>query len=481
MSVISATTRENNGTVGLDEETVASFKAGLRGPCVTADDDAYDAARIIWNGSANKHPALIAQCTGVADVIDAVNFAREHDLLVAVRGGGHNVAGNATCDGGLVIDLGAMNAVRVDVTARRVRAGGGATIGDVDREAQAFALAVPLGIVSQTGIAGLTLCGGHSWINRKHGFACDNLVSVDVVTADGRYLTASEAENADLFWAVRGGGGNFGIVTSFEYEAHPIGPEITFCAPFYAMEDATEIFRHWRDFVADAPDEYTASFIFWSVPPHENFPQDLHGRAIVIPAGVYCGPVAEGERFIQPLRELGEPLLDLSGPIPYLGVQQAFDPFFTIKGERFNHWKSLYLDDLDDDAIDRIVARGLDRPNPWTLMPIRHMGGAAGRVPADAMALGGRDAAFMLSIDTSWTDPADSGRATPWTPEFWGEMSQSTSGSIYLNFASDGDDSEAVMRASYGDANYERLVDVKTKYDPTNLFRLNQNIPPKGA
>ena len=461
------------------DQAIAALVTGMRGACFTPSDAGYDDARMVWNGSIDKHPAIVARCSGVADVIDAVNFACANGVLVAVRGGGHNVAGNAVCDGGIVIDLGAMNAVRVDVAARRVRASGGATIGDVDRETQAFGLAVPLGIVSKTGIAGLTLCGGHSWLTRKHGFACDNLVSVDLVTADGRYLTASETENADLFWAVRGGGGNFGIVTSFEFEAHPIGPEITFCAPFYPMEDAARIFRHWRDFVADAPDDYTASFVFWSVPPHELFPAELHGRAIVIPAGVHCGPVAEGAKFIQPLRELGEPLLDLSGPIPYLGVQQAFDPFFNTKRERHNYWKSLYLDTLDDDAIDSIVARGLDRPNPWTLMPIRHMGGAAARVPADATALGGRDANFMLSIDTSWTDSADSDRAISWTREFWDEMQHGTRGGVYLNFVSDGEDNEAMLRASYGDANYERLVDVKTKYDPENFFRLNQNVQPR--
>jgi len=463
----------------IDDQAIVALVTGMRGACFTPSDAGYDDARMVWNGSIDKHPAIIARCGGVADVIDAVNFARANGVLVAVRGGGHNVAGNAVCDGGIVIDLGAMNAVRVDVAARRVRAGGGATIGDVDRETQAFGLAVPLGIVSQTGIAGLTLCGGHSWLTRKHGFACDNLVSVDLVTADGRYLTADETENADLFWAVRGGGGNFGIVTSFEFEAHPIGPEVTFCAPFYPMEDAARIFRHWRDFVADAPDEYTASFVFWSVPPHEMFPAELHGRAIVIPSGVHCGPVAEGAKFVQPLREIGEPLLDLSGPIPYLGVQQAFDPFFNTKCERHNYWKSLYLDALDDDAIDRIVARGLDRPNPWTLMPIRHMGGAAARVPAGAMALGGRDASFMLSIDTSWTSPDDSDRAISWTREFWDEMRQGTRGGVYLNFVGDGEDNEAMLRASYGDANYERLVDVKTEYDPENFFRLNQNVQPR--
>jgi hypothetical protein len=463
----------------IGDEAVAGFATRMRGACFTPGDAGYDDARIVWNGSIDKRPAVIARCSGVADVIDAVNFARANDLLVAVRGGGHNVAGNSVCDGGIVIDLGAMNAARVDVAARRVRAGGGATIGDVDHETQAFGLAVPLGIVSKTGIAGLTLCGGHSWLARKHGFACDNLLSVDVVTADGRYLSASETENADLFWAVRGGGGNFGIVTSFEFEAHPIGPEVTLCAAFYPMADAAVSFRRWRDFVVDAPEEFTSQFAFWSVPPHEMFPVELHGRAVVIASGVHCGPVAEGMRFIQPLRELGKPLLDISGPIPYLAAQQAFDPFFTIKRERMNYWKSLYLDALDEDSIDRIVARGLDRPNPWTLMPIRHMGGAAARMPAHATALGGRDAPFMLSIDTAWTDAGDSDRAIAWTREFWDEMRQNTRGSIYLNFLSDDEDNEAMLRAAYGDGNYERLVDVKTKYDPENFFRLNQNIQPK--
>jgi FAD/FMN-containing dehydrogenase len=465
----------------LDDASVAEFKGGLRGQSWLADDAGYDEARAIWNGSIDKHPAIIVQCSGVADVIAAVNFARSNDMLVAVRGGGHNVAGNSVCDGGIVIDLGAMNAVRVDVPARRVRAGGGATIGDVDRETQAFGLAVPLGIVSQTGIGGLTLCGGHSWLNRKHGFACDNLVSVDVVTADGRYLHASVDDNADLFWAVRGGGGNFGIVTSFEYTAHAIGPEITLCAPFYPLEDARAIFHGWRDFVEDLVDDFTTQIAIWSIPAHESFPAELHGRQVVIPSGVYCGSVAEGEKFIQPLRELGKPLLDLSGPIPYVAAQQAFDPFFTIKGERLNYWKSLYLDTLDDDAIDRIIARGLNRPNPWSLIPLRHMGGEAARVPADATALGGRNAPFMLSIDTSWTDPADNDQAIAWSRDFWDEMRQGTSGGIYLNFVSDGDDTEAMMRASYGDANYERLVAVKAKYDPENFFRLNQNIQPNTA
>lgn len=327
----------------------------MRGPCIGPQDPRFEEARQVWNRGVEKRPAVIARCSGVADVIEAVNFARAQGLVVAVRGGGHNVAGNAVCDGGIVIDLGAMNHVSVDVAARRVRAGGGATIGDVDHETQAFGLAVPLGIVSETGIGGLTLCGGHSWLTRKHGFACDNLLSVELVTADGRLLTASETENADLFWAVRGGG-NFGVVTTFEFQAHPVGPDITFCAAFYPVEDAPAVCRGWREYVADAPDDVTAQVVFWSIPAHEHYPAELHGRRIVASAALHCGPLDEGQAYIQPLRELATPLLDRSGAMPYKAIQSAFDAFF-VKGERFNYWKSLYLNALDDAAFDRIIAR----------------------------------------------------------------------------------------------------------------------------
>jgi FAD/FMN-containing dehydrogenase len=462
-------------------EKLVTFGAGLTGNVIRPEDNDYDAARAVWNGAIDKRPAVIIECAGVADVIDAVNLARESGLPLAVRGGGHNVAGNAVCDDGIVIDLGLMNAIRVNPKTRRVRAGGGATIGAVDRETQLFGLAVPLGVVTGTGIAGLTLCGGHSWLTRKHGFACDNLVSVDMVTADGHYLTASEDENADLFWAVRGGGGNFGIVTSFEFEAHPIGPDVTLCGVFYPLSADGEVYRGWRDYLADAPDEFTTQCAVWSIPQHENFPAELHGRPVNVVIGVHSGPLAEGEAFIQPLRELGEPLLDISGPIPYLDVQQAFDPFFLKKADRLHFWKSLYIDTLDDKAIGRILSRGADRPDPWTLVTMRLMGGAGARVPADSTALGGRQSPYMLSIDTGWTDPADSDRAIAWTRDFWEEMRAAGSGAAYLNFVGAGEDSEEMMRLSYGAENYARLVDIKTEYDPQNLFRLNQNIRPRGS
>jgi FAD/FMN-containing dehydrogenase len=463
----------------MSPDAIKTLGKTLTGAVITPEDPDYDEARKVWNGAIDKRPALIIRCAGVADVIDAVNFARQSGLPLAVRGGAHNVAGNAVCDKGIVIDLSEMKDIRVDPKTGRVRAGGGATIGAVDRETQLFGLAVPLGVVTGTGIAGLTLCGGHSWLTRKHGFACDNLVSVDLVTADGRYLTASEEENSDLFWALRGGGGNFGIVTSFEFQAHPVGPEVTLCAAFYPLEEGRSVYRGWRDYLADATEDFTSQCAIWSIPVHENFPAELHGRAVIIAVGVHSGPTEDALAFIQPLRELAEPLLDISGPIPYLDVQQAFDPFFLGKGDRLHFSKSLYLESLDDAAIDRILARCADRPDPWTLVTTRLMGGASARVPAAAAALGGRDAPFMLSIDTGWTDKADSEAAIAWTRDFWQEMRADGQGSAYLNFVGAGEDSEELMRASYGTDNYERLVDIKTRYDPENLFRLNQNIRPK--
>jgi len=468
-------------TSHLSPETLAEFAAKLTGLIVTPDDADYDAARIVWNGAIDKKPALIVRCAGVADVIDAVKLARDNGLPLAVRGGGHNVAGNSVCDSGIVIDLGLMNAIRVDVGAQRVRAGGGATIGAVDRETQLFGLAVPLGVVTGTGIGGLTLCGGHSWLTRKHGFACDNLVSVDLVTADGRFMTANEEENSDLFWAVRGGGGNFGVVTSFEFKAYPVGPDVTLCGAFYPLEEGRKVYRGWRDCLRDAPDDFTSQCAIWSIPAHPNFPEELHGRPVIVAIGVHSGPLSEGEAFIKPLRALATPLLDISGPISYLDVQQAFDPFFLEKAHRLHFWKSLYLQDLDNRTIDRLLARCAERPNPWTLVTMRLMGGASARMPASATALGGREAPYMLSIDTGWTDKSDSDHAIQWTRDFWEEMREGQDGSVYLNFVGADEDSESMMRASYGADNYRRLVETKTKYDPQNLFRLNQNIRPHAA
>lgn len=463
----------------LDVGAVEAFRTGLRGPSFAAGEEGYDEERIIWNGSADKRPALIVQCSGTADVIDAVNFARENGLLVAVRGGGHNVAGNAMCDDGLVIDLSAMNGVRVDPTARTARVAGGAILGDVDRETQVFGLAAPLGVVSLTGVAGLTLCGGLGWLRRKHGMACDALISVDIVTADGKMVTASPDENSELFWALQGGGGNFGVVTSFEFQLYPVGPMVTLCAPFYRLgDDAADIVRRWNDFMATAPDDVSSSFFLWSIPDHAAFPEELRGVPVVIPAAVHSGPIEEGETVLQPLRELAEPILDLSGQLPYTAVQTAFDPFF-VKGERLNYWKSLYLNRIDSDGIGKIVARAQNRPNPWALIAFWHLGGAMNRVDPSKTALGVRDASYLYSLDTSWTDPADDEQAIAWTRDAWAEMQDYSNGGAYLNFPGQGEEGETLMRASYGSDNYDRLVEIKTKYDPRNMFRLNQNILPK--
>lgn len=478
MPEVTAVKRDADLPVTIAAAAIDEFTAAQRGRCLSAHDDGYDEARVIWNGSIDKRPALIAQCVGTADVIDAVNFARKHDLRVAVRGGGHNVAGHAMCDDGLVIDLSPMTGVRVDVAAQTVRADGGCTLGDVDRETQAFGLAAPLGVVSLTGIAGLTLCGGLGWLRRKHGMACDALISADVVTADGKLVTASKDKNPNLFWAIRGGGGNFGIVTSFEYQLYPVGPLVTLCAPFYRLGDnAPEITRRWTEFMAAAPEDVSSNLLMWTIPPHPAFPEELHGTPFVAPAAVHTGALEDGEQLLRPLRELGEPILDLSGQLPYAGVQAAFDPLFA-KGERRNYWKSLYLNRLDNEAIDRVVARALDRPSPWALVAFWHLGGAMNRVPPSETALGVRDASYLYSLDISWTDPADDAHAIAWTRDAWAEMQDYSNGAVYLNFPGYGEEGEALLRTSYGSDNYDRLVEIKNKYDPLNMFRLNQNIKP---
>ncbi len=354
-------------------------------------DPPYDEARTVRNGLIDRHPALIADCTGVADVVAAVNFARDHGMLLSVRGGGHNVAGNAVNDGGFVIDLSAMRGIWVDPAARTVRVQGGATWADLDRETQVFGLATPGGKASTTGVGGLTLHGGFGWLRRKYGYSIDNLLEVEIVTADGQVRTANETANADLYWAVRGAGSNFGVVTAFTFRLHPVGPDVAFAAPFYALEDAARVLPAWRDFMAAAPDDISSNAMFWSVPVAEGFPPELHGRPVVILPAMYAGDVADGERVVQPLREFATPLLDLSGPMPYTVLQGAFDPFFP-KGWLY-YWKSLYLDRLDDAAMDAIIGYATTRPSPASLMALWHLGGgAANRVGAADTAFGDRGA-----------------------------------------------------------------------------------------
>ncbi len=466
------------GPGGRLEAVVGELQERLRGPILRPADPAYDGARRIWNGMIDKRPGVIARCTGPADVQEVVRTTRDHGLPLAVCGGGHNVAGTALCEGGVVADLSPMRDVRVDAEARTVRVDGGATWADVDRETQAFALATPGGVVSTTGVAGLTLGGGLGWLRRKHGLSCDNLLGADVVTADGRLVRTSDAEDPDLLWGLRGGGGNFGVVTSFEFRLHEVGPEVTLVVTMYPMEDAPRILPVWRDFMTDAPDEVSSQALLWTVPEAEAFPEGAHGRPVVIAAAVHCGDPPTGARVLQPLRELGEPVVDLSGPTPYSEVQTSFDPFFPA-GERHYYWKSLRLDRLDGEVIEALVAHAAERPSPHTLIPVWHHGGAMSRPAPGATAFGDRSAPYLLSLDSTWDDPADDRENVEWTRAVWRDMQRFSSGGLYLNFPGLGEEGGELVRSAYG-ANYERLVALKRRYDPENLFQSNQNIDPEG-
>jgi FAD/FMN-containing dehydrogenase len=468
----------DGGAAELDEQTIGGLAASLRGGLLRPGDPGYDEGRLLWNGMIDKRPALMARCSGAADVIAAVNFAREHDLLLAVRGGGHGVAGRAACDDGLMLDLSLMRGVRVDPQAQTVRVQGGATLGDMDRESQVFNLAVPSGVVSTTGVAGLTLGGGTGWQMRKRGLSIDNLLSADVVTADGQLRIASETENPDLFWGLRGGGGNFGVVTSFEFRAYPVGPMVVLCAPLYSAALAGPALRAWRDFMRQAPEEFGASFLWWSIPANPFFPAEHHGKPVVIPLVVYVGELDEGQRLSQPLRELGTPLVDLSGPIPWTALQSMFDPFVPKRGLQY-YWKSTYLTSLDDSVADVLVESAATIPSTYTYLVILPFGGATARVGAEDTAFGRRDIPYLLELDSMWADPAEQERNLAWTRAVWADLQRYSTGGLYLNFPGFGEEGEDLVRASVGEANHRRLAAIKASYDPTNLFRLNLNVTPR--
>ncbi len=461
---------------GLDATSIQAFADSLQGQVIRPHDPDYDAARRVWNGMIDKYPALIARCAAVSDVVASVHFARSHNLLVAVRGGGHNVAGHATCDGGLVIDLSPMKAVWVDAAARMARAQGGATLADVDRATQAYGLATPLGVVSETGIAGLTLGGGLGWLRNKYGLSCDNVIGADVVTADGRLVRANATENSDLFWAMRGGGGNFGIVTAFEYRLYPVGPEVMFTFVFHHGARMAEGLRFYREYTASAPDEVSSLAFCGQIPANPHFPTASHGLPFIAFGAMYAGLVAEGERYLQPLRDFGQPLLDFSGPTPYLQAQTIFDADYPA-GMRY-YWKSLNLTSLPDEAIDTIVAHALQQPSPLSTVDLWHIGGQMRRVGPDENAFHGRQAAFVLNPEANWTDGHADAANIGWVRTLIAAMEPFSDGSRYLNFPGLQEEGDKMMRDAYA-AQYERLAQVKAKYDPTNLFRLNQNIKPQ--
>jgi FAD/FMN-containing dehydrogenase len=456
--------------------TIGPLRKAVSHPLVLPDDAEYEEARRVWNGMIDRRPALIARCTNAEEVAAAVDFARRNQLLLAVRGGGHSVAGHSTCDGGMVIDLAPMDSVSVDPETRTVRVGGGATWGPVDLETQRFGLAVPGGVVSHTGVAGLTLGGGYGWLRRKYGLSCDHLLSAEVVLADGRQATASETENPDLLWALKGGGGNFGIVTAFEFRAVPVGPEVMYAGAIYPVEQAGAVLRAWRDFVDGAPDEVTSDATWWSVPPDPAIPAEMHGEPVLVVEGVFAGPVEVGDRAMRPLQELGEPVLDLSGQQQFTAVNSALDEVFPA-GAHHSYWKSHYMPELGDEAIDSYVRWAERRPSPLSPIPIRHLGGAMSRVAAADTPMGDRSAPFLLSIDSVWDDPSETGANIEWTRGFWADMQRFATGAAYTNFLSPLAEGDDLLKRTYG-ANYERLLELKRKYDPDNVFRLNHNIDP---
>jgi FAD/FMN-containing dehydrogenase len=459
----------------IGEAEIDELRMMMRGPLLRAGQPEYDEARVIFNGMFDRRPALIARCRGAADVMDAVRFARRRHLLTAVRGGGHSVAGASMCDGGLVIDLSQMNSVVVDHKRRIARVQGGATWADVDRETQAFGLATPGGIVSHTGVAGLTLGGGIGWLRNKYGLSCDNLVSADVVTTDGAVLTANADENADLFWALRGGGSGFGVVTSFEFRLHPVGPMVAALFSMYPMAATSNVLKRWREWVASAPEEATSEIAMWTAPAAQSLPPSVHDREVVIASGVYVGDPQEGMRILQPLREFGAPLGEIAGPIPYRNLQRAFDPFFPNTGEVISYWKSLYLDDLTDAAIEIMADCAENRSSRSTMIFVQHLGNAVRRVRADETAFAVRDAAFVMNFMGNWGDARETPRHVEWVREAWNRLFPHSTGAVYLNYLGREErDADSLAQATFG-ANYDQLVQVKAKYDPTNLFRLNHS------
>jgi FAD/FMN-containing dehydrogenase len=457
----------------LDEAAVAELEASFRGEFVRAESPAYDDNRRIWNGSIDRFPALIARCAGVADVIAAVKFGRRTGLPVAVRSGGHSFPGHSVADGALVIDLAAMKGIRVDPEARTVRAQAGVLLGELDRETQAFGLVVPAGIVTTTGLAGLTLGGGIGWVMRKFGLTVDNLLSVDLVTADGEFVKASEDENADLFWGVRGGGGNFGIVTEFEFRAHALGPTVVAGPVMWPMEDSPQVLRFYRDWIADAPDELMTIVIHRKAPPLPFVPAELHGKLVVGVVACYAGPVEDGEKVVRPLKEFGSPVLDLCEPKPFLVHQSMFDLSFP-KGWWY-YVRACDVDELNDEVIDITVERSLQIESPQTAFPIWQTGGAVARVGDDDTAFHGRLAGFTFNIAAATQSEEGFDRERDWVRDFWSALEPYHT-TVYVNFLME--EGEERIRQAYGAEKYDRLRALKRRYDPDNFFRINQNIPP---
>jgi len=461
----------------MDVQAIETLRGSILGDVFTPPDAGYDGARAVWNAMIDRRPSVIVRANADADVVAAVAFAGTHRLPISVRGGAHNVAGHAVGDAGVMIDLSAMRGVRVDPERRRAWAQGGATWGDVDAATQAFGLATPGGLISDTGVGGLTLSGGIGWLRSRYGLCIDNLVSADVVTASGRLIHAGQDENADLLWALKGGGGNFGVVTTFEFALHPVGPKVMFCGPVYPIEAGSAPIRFWREFLADKNDRVGSLIEFSTIPSDPGYPETAWGTRVYTIAAVFAGDADEGEALLQPLRELGEMVTDFSGQMDYCDLQQLFDTVIPF-GQHRCYWKSQYLGGLTDEAIDLILERNASPPSSTTLSSIWNFGGATAAVAAAATAFGDRSMPWMVSIDSIWNAPEDDATNIEWTRDFWNRLTPySHHGRIYLNFAGLGEGNEDLVRRSYG-ANFDKLAAIKRKHDPDNAFRFNQNIRP---
>jgi FAD/FMN-containing dehydrogenase len=456
-------------------DAVTSLDERLLGEAITDRHRDYPRARRVWNGMIDRRPAVIARCADAGDVVACVNFAATWELPVAVRGGGHGVAGHAICDGGLVIDLSSMKRIEVDPNGATVRAEGGCTLGELDRETQRYGLATPLGVVTKTGIAGLTLSGGMGWFRRRHGLSCDNLRSAEIVTADGQLLTASDDENADLLWAIRGGGGNFGVVTSFEYRLHPVGPEVFVCFVLYPAERAGEVLRFCEEYLDQAPEELAPIGILGRIPEASDFPPESHGAPYVGLLAPYPGDAAEGERVLRPLRGHGDPIADLSAVMRWTDAQSMLDEDYP-DGWRY-YWKSVNVPELSDEVIERLVEHAAAAPSPHSTIDVWYQGGAMARIDDDATAFANRGEAYLLGIEANWEAKSTSEENLAWVSETFADLRSFSEGGVYLNFPGFLEEGEQLLREGYG-GNYERLREIKSHYDPTNFFRLNANIEP---
>jgi FAD/FMN-containing dehydrogenase len=456
-----------------DQAALRELNAAFMGELVAPGDRGYDEHRKVWNGSIDRRPAAIARCTSASDVIAALRLARVTGLPVAVRSGGHSFPGSSVCDGGVVIDLRPMSQIRVDPEARTVTAEAGVLLGELDQATQAFDLAVPAGIVTHTGLAGLTLGGGIGWLHRTYGLTIDQLLSATLVTADGEIVRTSETENADLFWGLRGGGGNFGVVTEFEFRLNPLGPMVLAGPIFWLIEESPEVMRFYRDWIADAPDELMTAVFHRKAPPVDFVPEDLHGRLVVIVTSCWSGDIDEGEKVMRPLREFGTPALDLCQPKPFLEHQSMFDPSFPHG--RWYYMRACDVDELTDEVIDIAVEHSMRIGSPLTSFPIWQMGGAVTRVSEEATAFGGRGAGHTFNITASTEDEKGFDQEREWVRDFWSALEPFHTG-VYVNFLME--EGEERVRQAYGAERYDRLRALKRRYDPGNFFRLNQNIPP---